>query len=296
VIVVRRGLIWPLLLIVFGSVFLLANFGLIAPFSALAIFNLWPLILILVGVDIAIGRRWPLAALAVDVLVLAAGLALVASQPAYPAWLVIGDSGSARGTGQSQVSVPRGSAQTLSLHLNGGAGAFTVSGGSSQLVEATSDRDDLQLRTSGTERLDVRVDQSSNRGIHVGGTAPARVDVKVASDVTTSFDMNAGAGEFVVDLRDVKLADARINVGAASLRIVLPKATGEVAITVSAGASSVVIEVPEGVDARINTSGALLSVRSENPRVAGNETSGYSGAKDRVTVRVTAGASSVVIR
>lgn len=290
----RRGLFWPVLLIAIGLVFLLANFGYIRPISAIALISLWPVILILIGIDIAVGRRWPLAALGMDIAIVAAALALAATQTTYPQWFVFGGSGPA-GAGQNHVSAPRASARSLNFHLNGGAGTFTVGGGASDLVEVTSDQDNLNLRTSGTDRVDVRVDQS-DRGIRFGPNAPTRVDVRLASDIPTSVDVNAGAGEFTVDLSDVRVTDARVNVGAASLRVVLPKATGDVSITLSAGASSVVIEVPDGVEARITTSGALLSVRSENPRIAGSETSGYASANDRVSVRVTAGASSVVIR
>jgi len=296
--IARRGVFWPLLLITIGLVFLLANFGLIAPLSALALLSLWPLILILAGVDIAFGRRWPLPVLALDVLIIAFGVALVASQPTImtPLGPVAFFQRSSAGPGVSSVSAPRGDASALTLHLNGGAGTFNVSGGGTDLVSATSDQDNLVVRTSGrSDRTDVRVDQS-DQGPRFGGGVPTHIDVKIASDVPTSFDMNAGAGEFVVDLRQVKLTDARINIGAASLRIVLPKATGDVSIVVSAGASNLVIEVPDGVEARVTTSGALVSLHSDNSRVSGSETTGYSSAKDRVSVRISAGASSVSIR
>ena len=42
-----RGFSWPLVLITIGIIFLLANYGLIPGVSALALLNLWPLILIL---------------------------------------------------------------------------------------------------------------------------------------------------------------------------------------------------------------------------------------------------------
>jgi len=293
---VRRGTFWPLVLIVIGLVFLLANFGIIGRFSALALFSLWPLLLVLAGIDIAFGRRWPLGVLALDVLIIAFGIALVAAQPslATPFGPVVWFSRS-NAPGTSAVSQPHGDAKSMTLHLNGGAGSYTVVGGDAGLVSAKSDQDNLVLRSSGSaERPDVRVDQS-DRGVYFGGV-PTHIDVTIASDVATSLDMNAGAGEFVVDLRDVKLTDARINVGAASLRIVLPKPSGEVSIIVSAGASSVIVEIPDGVEARVATSGALMSMHSENARVAGSETAGYGSTKERVTVRITAGASSVVIR
>lgn len=288
----RRGVFWPLLLIAVGGLLLLANVGVIPAIRVVDAVNLWPLLLVLIGLDIALARRSPVIALAVELAVIVAGLALVVAQPLYPPWL--GSSAPVSG-GRSSVSVPRASEQRLTFRLNGGAGTFEIHGGATDLVSVTSDRQDLVLRASGGRDMDVRVDQG-DRGPRFGPSTGSHVDAAIASDVATALEMNAGAGEFVVDMRDVRLADARLNVGAASLRLVLPKPSGNVTIIVAAGASSVVIEVPDGVEASVTSTGALTSLRSENPRIAGSETPGYASATDRVTVRVTAGASSVLIR
>jgi hypothetical protein len=296
----RRGLFWPLLLITIGLVFLLVNFGFIPGVTALSLLNLWPLLLVLAGIDIAIGRRWPLAALGIDVAVIALGLALLATQPTFVGgpFFVIGGTGG----GERDVSVARQSATSASLSFNGGAGRFRFGGGSAVLVEAHSNYDDLVVRRenfdSGGEHADVRIDQNTRRSGAPSGTPD--VETRIASDVATTLSVNGGAGEFIVDLRDVTLRSADLNVGAASLILTLPKPTAMVTIDVNAGASSIVIEVPDGVEVQVTTKGALLTLRSSNARVtaSGNtaQTSGYDSATARVTVRVTAGVSSITIR
>jgi hypothetical protein len=295
----RRSLAWPLILIAIGLVFLLVNFGFIPGVTALSLLTLWPLLLILAGIDLAIGHRWPLAALGIDVGVIALGLVLLATQPSFIGGPVFsfGDSPA----GERDVSVARENATSLSLDINGGAGRFRVSGGSTVLVEAHSANDDLRLRRARFENsgrhADVRIDQSGNR--HVSGAA-IDVEARLASDVPTDLTVNGGAGEFFIDLSGVVVTDAELNVGAASLTLTLPKPTAEVRIEVNAGASSIVIEVPEGVEARVTLDGALLSLRSTNARVTAGgstaETPAYGSATARVTVSVTAGASSVTIR
>jgi len=304
-----RSLSWPLILITIGLVFLLVNFGYVPGVTAIQLLNLWPLLLILAGVDIALGRRWPLAALGIDVAVIALGLALLATQPTVfsAPFFFDRDPGV---VGQRDVSVERGSATSLSLDINGGAGRFRVSGGSTVLVDAHSPNEDLRLRRAdfdnGGQHADVRIDHSgSRRGVS------AEVETRIASNVRTDLELNGGAGEFLVDLSDVILNSAEINVGAASLTLTLPKPAlattapatspaAEVRIEVNAGASSILIDVPEGVEARVTTSGALLTLRSSNPRLTASgssaETPGYAAAQNRVTVRITAGASSVTIR
>lgn len=295
----RRGLFWPLLLITIGLVFLLVNFGFIPGVTALSLLHLWPLVLILAGIDIAIGRRWPLAALGIDVAVIALGLALLATQPTFVGgpFFVIGDGAAG---GERDVSVARQGVSGLVLDLNGGAGRFRVSGGSTTLVEAHSANDDLRLRRSDIDkagRASVRIDQSGTRQV---GSTTIDVEARIASDVDTALSVDGGAGEFVVDLRDVKLTSADINVGAAQLTLTLPRPASNVTIDVNAGASSIIIEVPDGVEAQVTTKGALLTLRSSNTRVtaSGNtaQTSGYASATARVTVRVTAGVSSVTVR
>lgn len=302
----RRGVFWPLLLIALGLVFLLANFGFIAGVSWLTLLSLWPLLLILIGLDIAFARRWPVPTLAAEVLVIAAGLALVAANPGLGGGIFVFGGG---GRGDADVSVPRGSASTLALSINGGAGRYHITGGATDLVAAHSQNTDLRLRASERSgRADVRIDQIGPEGIFRGGRG-SDVEVQIASDVPTSFDMNAGAGEFDVDLSDVRVRDARVNTGASTTRLVLPKPTGDIPVRISAGASTIVITVPGGVEARVSTSGGLLSLRSDNSRLGEGggtggcvacgssvQTSGYAAAKDRVTVSINAGASSIVVR
>ena len=296
----RRGFAWPLVLITIGIVFLLANYGFVPGVTALSLLNLWPLLLILAGVDIAIGRRWPLAALGIDVAVIALGLVLLTTQPTFLGGpFFIPNSGA---SGESDLSVARQSATSLSLTVNGGAGRFRFGGGSAALVEAHSVSGDLALRRSnfdsGGEHADVRIDQNTRRIGAASGAAD--VEIRVAGDVSTTLTVNGGAGEFIVDLRDVTVRSADLNVGAASLTLTLPKPSGMVTIDVAAGASSIIVEVPDGVEAQITTKGALLTLRSSNPRVVASsnsaETSGYASATARVNVRITAGVSSIAIR
>jgi hypothetical protein len=67
----------PAALITLGGLFLLGNFGLIAPISMRSVLSLWPLIPIGIGIHLVLGRERPSLALGLQLGALALGLALV---------------------------------------------------------------------------------------------------------------------------------------------------------------------------------------------------------------------------
>jgi hypothetical protein len=299
----RRGMFWPLVLIGVGLVALLANYGLVQRVSIVSFLALWPVLLVLLGIDIAFARRWPLPTLGAEVVIIAGALVLAATQPAALSLATFSFSGSNDCSNPAPaVSAPRGGLESLRLTVNGGAATYRITGGSSGAVEATADGTDLCLsdRTSprGSAAVtagDIRLSQS---GVQFGNNAD--VTVKVANDLPLSLQVNAGAGEFVIDLHDVKVTDARFSVGASNTSIVLPHPTGDVTVRLDGGASNITVEIPVDVEARVVVTGGLISTSSTNPRATKNggiiETPGYATAKDRVTVNITGGASQITVR
>ena len=52
-----QSIIWAVILIVIGTLFLLNNFGLISGFSLYRLLSLWPILLIAIGLDLILGRE-----------------------------------------------------------------------------------------------------------------------------------------------------------------------------------------------------------------------------------------------
>lgn len=192
------------------------------------------------------------------------------------------------GRNASVVTLPRDRASRLELDIGVGAGSFTIRGGARDLVEVHSTDDDVSAsvdRRDGVAR--VRIRQRAD-WFPFGWTGPYSWDVRVAEDVPTALALSGGAGDFTVDLSGLRIVDATISAGAAQLRLILPRPLGEVRMKVSAGAASVVVQVPPGVEARFTTSG-LMSIEGRN------ETPGFASARDRVLVAVSGGVSSLRI-
>lgn len=287
----RGGLLLPLVLIALGAAFLAANLGYLPPISLRAIFSLWPILLIVGGIEILFARRRPFVALVLQLLVIGLGVALAAAQPA-------GLFASA-GTPLSSESVSRDGATSLALGVSGGAGDFTVSGGASELVEARATGGDLRVRTERRAgRVEVDIDDGD--GSFPFGHGAVELAVVVASDVPAALEVSAGAGDVRVDMRSIVVTGASVEAGAGDITVVLPAPRGDVPVRVESGAAEIVIEVPDGVEARVTVSGGAFSLDSDNGRLRAEggtaQTSGYASATDRVTVTVEAGAASVHIR
>ena len=289
----RRGLLFPAVLILLGVVFLLGNLGYIPPVQLRAIAQLWPLILIVIGVEAILGRREPILALALELGIIVLAIALVAIQPTGLFASAV--------PGPSEWIIQREGATSLSLRVSGGAGDYRVSGGATALVEARTERGQIRARTTRrTDSADVRVEPAEVTDLFRFTGPPQGVVVRVASDVPASIRIDGGAGDFTLDMSGLTVTDARIETGASNVHVVLPAPHGDVPMRIQAGAASIDIELPAGVEMRLTARGGALSVQSSNPRLAvvggAGETSGYAAAKDRVTVTFEGGAATVTVR
>ena len=172
-----------------------------------------------------------------------------------------------------------------------GAGRFRLEGGATpaNLVEVASTNEDIATRIDRDgDRAMVRLRQD----VAWWPDAWRNVSdwsVRIASDVPTYLTMNAGAGDFQIDLAEVILAGARIQVGAAQARLVMPRPRGPIEIRVKRGSHPAPVQratrrrVP-GRDER------RPDVRRRPDRIA--------GLRDRerpVLVRFSGGATSLKI-
>lgn len=272
------SLTFPLILISVGALILLVNIGYIDNFSFPRLLQLWPMIFVLVGVELLVRDRSAALAFLLEIAII---VGAVAYAVAGPTTLVP--------IGTSTTTVGRQNAQSLALVLNYGAGELALHGGAAALVEVASSREDVRVQNvthTGTA-ASVTVSPTDETFL-VGGER--RWEVAVPSDIPVTLTVNVGAGTFTLDLRDVKLRSARISNGASQLVVRLPAPAGDVPVTVSTGASTITFEFPPATAYRVRTTGGLNTVNGTE------ETSTYGAAADRYTVTVSAGMSTITIR
>ncbi len=293
----RGGLVWPIILIGLGVVFLLNNLGILPWDIWGTLLRLWPVILIAIGLDLIIGRRsvWgSVLALVLILGVLAGGF-----------WLAYTAPGPSVATTET-ISYPLGSAAHANVEIAQAVGELRVralSAGSANLAEGTLQlaRGETATKTftgGDTARLSIKSDKK-NWGPEVAGWKNARVwDLALNGGVPMVLELDLAVGKMTADLSglDVSAADVNLAVGDATVRL---PSEGRGAVKVSVAVGNLVLEVPAGMEARIR-SGAALAGRSFPAgwvRDGDTYTSpGYAGAQNRMEVETDVAIGNLTVR
>ncbi|CAG0934382.1 hypothetical protein TFLX_03469 [Thermoflexales bacterium] len=296
----QRGirLFWPIVLIGVGAILLLNNLGWIHGNPWAIMFQLWPVLLIALGLEILFGGATGGRAIVSALL----GLALVGgvlwiliAQPPLPG---LNFGGNLQST---NISHPFDGVETARVELSFGAGTGKV--------YALSDSRNLiegQLRTYNTPNFSVSTlgDQttialSPGRGSIPFGFSPASEelwDVGLNSSVTYQLNLNVGVGQSSIDLTKLRLSGGELDGGVGTSDLYLPN-KGTFRFRINGGVGTIKIYVPSNLEVRAEVDGGLGSFHglSRLERVERDvyETPRFSTADNAVTLIIDGGVGSI---
>ena len=297
----RRGvrLFWPIILIGVGSILLLSNLGVITGNPWTIILQLWPVLLIALGLEVLFGGStgWRAVVSAALGLALVGGILWVLiAQPAIPG-LNFGSSN----LQTTSISQPLDGVESARAELSFGAGTNKIYAlsDSSNLIEG-------QLHTYGTPNFSVST--SGNRATIALSPGPVSVplvfptvseetwDVGLNPSVTYQLDLNAGVGQSKFDLTKLSISGGGINGGVGTSELYLP-GKGNYRLTINGGVGTIKIYVPSNLAVRAEVNGGLGSFNRlpSMQQVSDNvyQTPGFSTAEDAVTLIVDGGVGSI---
>jgi len=297
----RRGFAFPLLLIALGLLVLFYNLGVLDAQRLAQLASLWPLLLVLVGLELILTRTLPrpllpAASLGLTAVLLIAALAYVTLAPR-----TLG-----AGAQQSTSTERLDGLSAAELNLDVGAWSIDLSGGGlgDDLYRARFDfragerAPQVRLdRSSGT----IRIQQSNDRIFWPFGSGlPGRdhAELSLSDRVLWRVRIQGGAIRSSLDLSSVPLAGVDIGGGATKDDVRLPRPKGTVGVDIGGGASTVSLQVPSGTPVRIRVSGGAsrLEVDGQLRQTLGEipwESPTFGQAADRYDVRISGGANRV---
>jgi hypothetical protein len=266
----NNALFWGGILILFGTLLLLDNLG-ILPVNFWGLFG--PLLLILLG-----------------------------------AWTLWGVFAPRRAPETKQVAIPLEGAARARIRVRHGAGQLTVNAGAGQneLLNGTfgGGLDYRAVRDGDELNVKMRVPRPDDFFFMPWmGWGPRRMiewSFSLNRDIPLALDFRTGANDMRLDLTGLRVTDLRIGTGASSTEVNLPAQAGHTRVVMEAGAASIKVRVPQGVAARIAASGGAASIDVDQgrfPRIGvAYQSPDYETAPNRVEMEIRVGAGSVDIR
>jgi hypothetical protein len=305
-------IVWGMILIFTGSIFLLDNFNVI-DFYWGSVWRFWPVIFILIGANMLLSRfgnkKVVPALVAVITLVT---LALIGYQGSRPnndrGWMSFkfdkDDSwnDSTRNV-PSYFIEPYGGAKRAELRIQGGATSFKLQDTTSSLFEADVKRQFAKYTltksiSDSVEVLNFRMrsgKQKWNLDEMEGNETNIRMNLIPVWDIRIEM----GAGEAIFDLTPYKVSSLRFEGGAASFEAKIGSLEPLTNVTVETGVANIEIEVPTESGCRIVVDSGLSSkdfIGFIKQSDGTYETSNYSTATNKINISLKGGLSSFEVR
>lgn len=260
-----RNIFWGVILLILGLVLALKNFGVIS-FSWRALLQLWPVLLILWGISIIPVKASVKVILALIVALLSVALVYHKS-PQYeqsPWWQWNEDTewSDEDWTPEEQIlSEPWDAAvKRAELKLDAGAGKFVIADTTQSLI---------YFQKSGNLGPYVleSYDDEEGRKLHINmqktdfnlGSVKNEVNIRLNPEPVWDLEISAGAAELNADLSKFKVQNCKISSGAASATLKMGATVDTAQVKIEMGAASVKVLVPREVGCQVRSESVLSS-------------------------------------
>ncbi len=343
-----NGLFWGLFLLTLGVLFLARRAGML-DVSWHSLVNLWPVLLILAGINLILQRRGHPAAFVTTVMLAVAvptvlfgfftrdrdrnGYGLHWNQEGSNDDDTDDDTDDSdndtdesdddsddedneeayrseresRGQATDKVQVNTfsesmdGDTREAVLKLSGGAGRFIISDPTTELIKADTkqsvgsysmsvDRD----ATTHIPTIELKPTEEHQEVNLNDGKFENRVDVHLNTQPVWTMDVALGAGQGDLDLSAYAVKNLKLAAGAAELDLKLGAKADQSDVKLDVGAASVTVRIPKEVGCRIKKDGALNVEQFDDFRdVGGGEfvSPGYDAARKKLMIRFDGGIS-----
>lgn len=305
----RNSVVVPVILIVIGALFLLRSWRPeFNPWSLL--WTYWPLILIAIG----LGKIWDYSrqrqavadpnapggsggnafSVGTTIAVVAFVLIVVAAM-----WHG-GRSIRARNLGGGSMShevhvVDLQGAKKVNASIQMGAGELTIRGGeTSHLLDGSFDyyarRSVPEVRynvSDGKGELEIDESRSGTNILVPGNRNGVTWNLRLGNQVPMELDINLGAGEGQLQLRDLPITKLDLRIGAGSVEADLTgNRTHDLEATISGGVGEATIRLPKNIGVIADVSGGLGSVDTRGLKKDGSEYVNDAYGHTPVTIRL----------
>ncbi|MBN1178809.1 MAG: hypothetical protein JXD18_06335 [Anaerolineae bacterium] len=293
------SIVGPVILIALGTVFLLQNVGVLAGSAWLMLLQLWPVVIIAIGLEILLGRGssvlGSLVALVLTLAILGASMWLLTTGAlaTAPSDVEIGEL--LEDATRAEVSLAPGVA-ALRVAALPSSSPYLATGllhlGNNEQLERSFDRAGSMLT------LDLN-SESSGPVVMIGGWEDSYSwDLSLTPNVPIDLEADLAVGEAEIDLTGLAVDHLDVSCGVGQVTVVLPD-EGRFDASLDGGIGQTVIVVPAGMEARIDFSTGIAGRRVPPGYTCEHgvcTSPGFDGADQRVDLWVSQAIGEVVVR
>jgi hypothetical protein len=245
-----RSLFWPILLIGVGILWLLANLEILPDLNWWFFLRLWPLILVVIGLDIIIGRRTPIvgALLAIGTVSVLIILALLAPS------LDFGPDAEIKTLTFSE-PLENATSARINLELERYPTHVDSLSDSSLLIDADINTlTDVNFSSRGSKSKSINIEPAGDlTSIFDWSTLAdrdAEWDIRISPYVPIDLEIDVGSGSANLDLSSLEMTDLLIDGGSGSTDVLVPASNSQYSVTINGGSGSFYIELENRTNIR----------------------------------------------
>jgi len=288
-----RSFFWPALLILAGVVALLVNTGQIPVERLARIIDLWPLILVVIGLELIVRRT--VHGVAGDV---AAALIVLLAIGGAAAYVAVGPAPSA--THALDASDEVGGLTEATAEIDAGGATITVNGTTD--IGADLFRAHIDY---GGQKPEVRLDRAAGRlVISQRNSFPffqsRKFELRLDLNPTVAWrlDLNTGSANTSINAARLHVTSLTLNTGASKDEITLGQPSGHVPVQINGGALTVSLHTQSGVQGSVRISGGAVTLNAfgQTQRGVGSltyQSKGLGEVTDSYEIEVNGGACTV---
>lgn len=286
-----RGLSGAIILIIAGVVLLLQNLGIIHV-DWLSLWRYWPVLLILIGLDVLLGRS-----IVGSVAVALLSVAVVGAILFVSTQDVSSDLGMVS-VATHAIEEDLGSAEALTVEVDLGAADAQISAlADDQLAASGELRINERLQPQITYHVEggrgyLTIGEGEREAYAIGPGFTGALTLALNSRVPLDLTLRVGAGDLTLDLSALTLHSLTVEGGVGDITLILPS-HGIFSADLRAGVGSFDVTVPSELSALVEMDKGLGSPFTFFPRSW--TTPAYSPA-EHATIRIHTGVGSVDIR
>lgn len=288
-----RSFFWPAVLILAGLIALLVNVGVISTDRLYLLFDLWPLILVVIGLEIIVRRTWQgaqadLAGALIVILAVAGSVAYVALAPNAGERTVDLSASTISGIEKASMRIDAAAANIDMSAGDLGGRLFTAH------VTFTG-----QAPTMVSSNGDVTIFQQQ-RSTPFFQSDRFKISVRLNSSLPWRVTINSAATTDHLDFSAVDVSAVTLNTAAGHDDITLGLPIGSVPVTFNGAAMTVNVHLSSGIPVSIAVSGAGVSLNADGERRSGlgelnYSTSNFAGAPNAYRIEVDGAACTVTL-